>query len=804
MRLLQRLLCVSATQGLFRLITAEVNARKVGNSKQKANIRLGQNQIEAHMMPAPVPTYFVHQNPNISVYTLPSTMATLVFRSPAGPLIQTQIGAADVVATFHAAHSAWGWLGGLQSIRSLLNAIPNKLVGQSTKLCNLKLEPELRLLPTCAYILASSGPQEFFADDATHSFGDDPRTQIIGLTICALAHELRVPWAVMLFQKCLLRHLFQAPNELLDAMETQLSDYDIRQRIINEGASRGLTTLFNDAVGALNLPPGDCGWVKAEIKKDWYEHMDYEPSEVHMVGGMLRWISHQSTTPYFTRSGLVARTAVYLKTVGYMIGVVEYWDGLGNPPSSLGPNAIVLVLGGSSTTDELMLETEEIEVHHPYLISHHYSSRTVGSLLLNALGNPPSILPEILQDDFEHVRDYVESHLSTYWTTVSNRDMGINVQNISLAICCKWNGAAQSTSIERSLAGIYFPLSGEFLAPCYRRVASEQFCMQVRDGTKRRIDATSNTMHVEIARFRAITAAIYIALASCLAQKGDFQKSCHLTNLQLINEAWLDPECQNIDRFGSGSIRLQTAVHVLAVVHAGDFARRIDENITSNTIGFREGIYSVLPTLLVDKEPTSAALNFVLSDRFFANISANNRGEIKDINSPRILNEYANPDPRRITDNSALTTLQEPWSGPPFRHSPDLPLYLGLERHSNGEMGFVGRIDGSNIGKTSIRDVLFTIVRSLKQPDDCNHQDEYAIVQNVKASRWALKSRIYKPAGFHDCVAYISVLDNAAWTLFLAGEAMIHNSVIVYRCTICAGQCYDSHGDKVSVLIGYK
>jgi len=146
-------------------------------------------------------------------------MATLVFRNTAGPLIQTQVGSADLVATFHAAHAAYGWLGGLDSVRYLLNVITNKFTAGSTKLQNLRLDTKLQLCPTRAHVLTSFGPQELLIHDATQSFGNDVRTQIIGLTLCALAHELGGGYAVSLFTRYLAPRIFDAPPELIDALE---------------------------------------------------------------------------------------------------------------------------------------------------------------------------------------------------------------------------------------------------------------------------------------------------------------------------------------------------------------------------------------------------------------------------------------------------------------------------------------------------------------------------------------------------------------------------------------------------------
>jgi hypothetical protein len=80
-------------------------------------------------------------------------MTTLVFRSAHGSLIQTQIGAADLVATFHAAHTAYGWLGGFDSVRFLMNTIATKFTPNRTKFQKLQLDSQLSLShsATCPY-----------------------------------------------------------------------------------------------------------------------------------------------------------------------------------------------------------------------------------------------------------------------------------------------------------------------------------------------------------------------------------------------------------------------------------------------------------------------------------------------------------------------------------------------------------------------------------------------------------------------------------------------------------------------------
>ena len=48
---------------------------------------------------------------------------TLVFRSESGYLQQTQIRPTDIVSTFSAAGSVWGWIGGLDGARHILNSL---------------------------------------------------------------------------------------------------------------------------------------------------------------------------------------------------------------------------------------------------------------------------------------------------------------------------------------------------------------------------------------------------------------------------------------------------------------------------------------------------------------------------------------------------------------------------------------------------------------------------------------------------------------------------------------------------------
>ena len=108
-----------------------------------------------------------------------------------------------------------------------------------------------------------------------------------------------------------------------------------------------LNDLFTITLVQLNLPPGDRAWLREYLYSQ--DHTNLPPLEFHLVGCLLRWIVQGTRDAYHTRSNLVASVAACLKATGYTIGTIQTWDGTGDPPSLLGPRAVLLVLGGSST-----------------------------------------------------------------------------------------------------------------------------------------------------------------------------------------------------------------------------------------------------------------------------------------------------------------------------------------------------------------------------------------------------------------------------------------------------------------------
>jgi hypothetical protein len=96
-----------------------------------------------------------------------------------------------------------------------------------------------------------------------------------------------------------------------------------------------------------------------------------------MVAGLLKWIEQTNRSAYFTRRGLIARTANYLKAVGHNIWVIKSWDGT-SPRHTSEYKGVILVLGGSQETNYLMVDPSEITKS---TIKQHYSYQTVGSIL---------------------------------------------------------------------------------------------------------------------------------------------------------------------------------------------------------------------------------------------------------------------------------------------------------------------------------------------------------------------------------------------------------------------------------------
>lgn len=540
------------------------------------------------------------------------------------------------------------------------------------RLQDLELDQQLRLQPFRGLVLTTSrGPLVAHMDDTQESFGGDTRTQVIGTTLCALAHEFDVVTAANRFRYSLMPYLFGEKTPLLDTLQSQLLEGSTLLKIINEGASRGLNDLFLETATRLGLPVPGQGW---RAKKPGQEEEDEFLGEVKMVSGFLKWFIDDRGIEYRTMSGCVARIAAYLKAVGYKMGSIQTWGGVGIPPSPLGTKCLVLVLGGSSETDPLMEGGEDSQTpNQPPTL--HYQHSTTGVLLLTALGDAPRILPETLQEDFEQVFDYVEKHLTIdYFPEPGEALARYN-----------WRRAnTNSTPTTIRLASVYFPALAEFVAPCVNRITNEAYPGLI---TARRFRGVIKLDTKELGRFRTITASVVIAIVSRFAPK-TFRNVRHATMMDLYDSVWLSTICKTLDQVENPS--LAQVVYLLAELHvAPEHGPELGmSTILSNdirrsyTIAWRRSIYSVVPSFLFIMELSPESIQFVCSDHFWANVKTWEDGSILSSLGPGCQRyDIDLKQPSGTANSSDLERQGEPTSarstfGPAELSAPDRLLYL--------------------------------------------------------------------------------------------------------------------------------
>ncbi|OBT53797.1 hypothetical protein VE04_05661 [Pseudogymnoascus sp. 24MN13] len=686
---------------------------------------------------------------------------TLVFRAESGPLSQIQIGPADVLATFAAAYTASGWLGGLDGVRNLLS-LSSQFFSASSKAKQDKLlqglfKENLQLQSSVFHILTSEhGPVRCKIPTSQTAFGGEQITKIIGFTICALAHEGGYDTAVTLFMEYLAPSIFDGSPELVGALQSQLCENTTMHRLTNEGATLGLPTLFLE--------------VSQRLDNEYVG-----PTEWHFVIGLLRWLGSGMKSAYLTRSGLVARVAGYLQAVGYGIASIVTWQGSPPLPYISSPMTVVLVLGGSEETDTLM---EDLSARVFVDAVMHYTYSTVEAMLHQSLFPYTTASPQVFQSDFDEIYDSIQSRLRTEYHLKAEEHGG------SLCVACHCKPASTASPIAMSTV----------LASVLNR--EERDASGPEDGLTQ-----------PIVRFREYTAAILISLIASLS-RDDFRNFKHTILLDLSHSCDLRVGCRFVDRSFSSFVKFDEAVQLLATIHAAhDF--EFKESGTSYIVGWRRGIYCVIPNILLDMKPTAESITLACHDVFYANIRVHEDGSIRSAVSKNIIPDSIHLEDRMVlgADLSVIEMTQQPWVGPARTTPPNRPLYLGLERplhYNDPDICFVGRIDGTVIGAVSVLDVLRGVALSILQPQECHHEKPMDVV-NVQTSTWIDKKGSI-PVGSVQTPALLSVKDDPSWALFAMGQSLYHRSCIVLRCVSCAHQAAVHHkgtGDG-TVLIGYR
>ncbi|KAI4232180.1 MAG: hypothetical protein L6R40_007495 [Gallowayella cf. fulva] len=695
--------------------------------------------------------------------------------------MQTEVGTVDVVNTWSAAQAVYGWMGGTEGLRFLLTRMPNPL---GRRLRDLKLDRNLRLMPFLGHVLTSHGPPPpalAYLNDAPQSFGGDIRTQVIGTTLCALAHECELLTAARLFCRFLLPYLFGETSPAVYAVQSQLMEDTTLQKISNEGAARGLNNLFIETASKLDLPIAVQGWRQTKLGEE-DRGCDFL-GEVNMIGGLLKWVTCQGHGEYRTRSSCVARVAAYLREVGYNIGSIQTWSGDERMlPRSIGTKSLTLVLGGSSETDPFMEEHQQLP-DTPLIL--HYQHRTVGAMLLTALGDAPSIGPEILQEDFESVFNYIEKSLTLEYA----------YDSVGRHARYHWEPPDDKPrTIAKRLASGYFSDCADFLAPCFDRIAKQTYLDSVRGESKK----IMRPERKELGRYRALVASIVISIISRFAPK-DFENMHHATTMDLSDSHWLSSICTVLDR--NEAFNISTVVTLLAEIHAAHNHDRIEaskehgiESSKRNVVAWRNGIYSVLPSFLLNMTIAADGFHFVCLDHFWANVKVGEDGSVRSSSTPDLQRYEIDIEQHSDSTNmSSLDRLDEPSLGPPNIMAPDCPLYLSLGtplHHGNPAICFVAWLGGSVAGTVGIEDVMSALLLSRENRQTCPGHDNPMHFINVKASVWA-RDPYSKPAN-KDVPLFVPVSGDHCWAIFIAGQTYGQGGRVVFRCPTCAVEEYSS------------
>jgi len=285
--------------------------------------------------------------------------------------------------------------------------------------------------------------------------------------------------------------------------------------------------------------------------------------------------------------------------------------------------------------------------------------------------------------------------------------------------------------------------------------------------------------------------------------------------MDLSSSSWLEGPCEAINLGFSSSLSMDKAVALLATIHIGHKLEEspLEKPKNNQVIGCQNGIYCILPSLLLEMKPSAASLTLACKDVFYANVRVHHDGFIRSSITAAVQANYDGGDtqPQHLDQQSIVKMIQNPWIGPVCRSPPDKPLYVSIERplhYSDPDVCLAGRVDGGLIGTVSVLDVLVSIARSTTATSKCVHRDadENLTVRNVSASTWS-SDRHTKPIGTVDIPAYLAVEGDPAWALFAAGQSTYFHSCIVTKCLNCAKDVVARNAtdgdDDGAVLIGY-
>ncbi|KAH7319323.1 hypothetical protein BKA65DRAFT_514315 [Rhexocercosporidium sp. MPI-PUGE-AT-0058] len=736
-----------------------------------------------------------------------------------------QIGPADIVATLSAGNSAWGWIGGLQGISSISQFLKDPFAKRKDI-----FQPRNLSMESCQMLTFHGSAQ--FPDPGMEPFGDSFSTKMVGLTICALAHEMGLPPSINMFMKNLVPGLMKSDISQVagaqEALHSQLVDNG--DRILNEGAARGLPAIFNQAILSSSFS-GCQGRQYPEVELDAPRN---PYTDIAMVRGLLNWISKDFRTVYLTRSATVARVALLLKAVGYEIGAVSTWDGQGEPPHFA--RSVVLVLGGSSPTD-LLMETEVSSFMDPRLIT-HYRFSTIGAFMVNTIRCRHGFYPEVCQDYFSNIYQDLKQRLAFSWEYFDweGDDHDDDGETELFAVPHWLPSPAVYSQIAVRLSSIYFARCAQQVASYYERIARSSTLDVV---LKQKLqDGKTSVLPDEVVEFRVITVSILLSVTAILSGP-EFETLHHATKIQLSQEADLSIFCRNIENLLSFRLSFSQIALCIAHIHCGEeepdmtiySPNREHEPHSVGIIGWRKGNYAVLPRLLLNLNmgPSEEVLGFQCTDVFIGNLPVFRDGSIKcNKHAPlsSVYKETALFESLLEQARQGDTEGQVVQAGESGVHigvanclPPDVPLYINIERPSHVEdpwLGLCGRVGGVSIGNFGVFDIFRGLIGSFdlkkviksRTSSGCVHQDDdqrSGSFFTVPASVWASRGIGRKPSGDASHIPFIPVEADAAWAVFLSVEP---GSRISFGCPQClVEESSDKRhfgGDKSRLIIGYE
>ena len=735
--------------------------------------------------------------------------------------LNLQTGAGDVLAAYSIARGVSGWMGGLEGFKAWHQAC-SRWLGMTNFASDIEKLPIKE--SSLEVALLTNGRVKILNDETSPAFGTSNRLgQWIAANLCALAFVCGQDVAVQLLLEGMIPNALPQISKdpiLKDNLQTALQDH--LSQILNEGGARKLTDKFMEVTAG--LPPGDLEHMRGRTSGLGKESRKVQ-METDFVAGFLWWLtSSDDSEPYLTRSGMVMKAAACLESLGCWDNLAsgKSWNGEGRVP--VAGRAPILVCGGVEKAP--LVETDKY-VFAPGVLSPgqppvYYRLSAIGGAFVNSFHNFADVRAEECQNYWNRTRSFVRRSFGTRWAATgpdAKSDIEVRFTRLRPDDMC-------DNAFAIALSSIYFPSAGTILGHCFAEIAMAQ---ETVDTVQTTVDAIGgfDELPRALQLFRVVCACVVLAFAELLAGP-EFETLRHVASLDLECSDFLERLARTVnaglaDEKIAKGLPFWQAAALVAAVHAGtdgeavEMLRHRHRAENANLLGRRAGIFAVVPRLLTDMQPATSAVGLVCLDRLVANVPCDEHGWIRDGTQPlpsfQFSNEPAAADPpshlagtvasssspcldlERQDTSSAQTTWPKPSVGPPAVGRPDTSLYLGIERprhYTAQHVLLTGRVSGHVVAQVTVKDVLRVLLRSISVAACCcpGHDGQPSIdVLNVSTSQWIERNFLHHERWN----IFLRTSDDAAWTLFAAGQTAHFGSLIVFGCAKCAQLALRNH-----------